>query len=183
MAGKPRRSAAEPGRALLVLPAGAEGEQARPAGYCPETAERICERIADGESLRSICSDETMPGLATVRQWLADPAKKSFRLRYADAREALADTIFEEIREIADDAERDLRDDPKRGPVVNGEHLQRAKLRIDARKWMAAKLAPKKYGDKIAARAEKVVEHEPLSPDAAREKIRLYLERRKSGAE
>lgn len=113
-------------------------------------ADAICERIADGESLRMICEDEGMPSKTSVFRWLADNEK--FRDQYARARETQADAIFDDILSIADDGrndwmERNFGEEPRW--VENGEALRRSALRIDARKWMAGKLRPKKYGDKI----------------------------------
>lgn len=129
----------------------------RPSSYTQEVADEICERISKGESLRSICSDEEggwLPGETTVRRWLSGDEEwnRLFRRQYAVAREAQAETIFDEILEIADDARNDWmqrRGEHDAGWVENGEHVQRSRIRIDARKWMAGKLAPKKYGDRI----------------------------------
>jgi hypothetical protein len=113
-------------------------------------ADVILERIAEGESLRRICRDDDMPARSTVFKWLADPANASFVDQYARAREAQAEALFEDILEIADDSSGDVKivgEDERE--VCNTEFVARAKLRVDARKWMAGKLAPKKYGDKI----------------------------------
>jgi len=112
----------------------------------------LLERIADGESLRAICRDDHMPDKATVFRWLADDAE--LRDQYARARETQADSIFDEIIEIADDARNDWMEKldaegQSAGWVLNGDHVQRSRLRIDARKWMAGKLRPKVYGDKV----------------------------------
>lgn len=118
--------------------------------YSDSLAARICGEIAEGRSLRNICADEGMPDKATVLRWLA--ANEEFRDQYARAREAQADAIFDEILDIADDARNDWmerRGEEDAGWVANGEHIQRSRLRIDARKWMAGKLQPKKYGDKL----------------------------------
>ena len=120
--------------------------------YSEETAGTICERIADGESLRSICDDEDMPARSTVFRWLSE--QEAFRERYARAREAQADALFDDILSIADDGTNDWMEKRNAegeavGWVENGEAIRRSQLRIDARKWMAAKLRPKKYGDKI----------------------------------
>lgn len=118
--------------------------------FSEELADRICEGIADGRSLRSICNDEGMPNKATVFRWLA--VSEAFRDRYAHAREAQADALFDEILDIADEASNDWmerRGEDGAGWVLNGEHVQRSRIRIDARKWMAGKLRPKKYGDKL----------------------------------
>lgn len=123
----------------------------RPSDFTQEIADAICERLADGESLRSICSADDMPNKATVFRWLA--AHKSFSDQYACAREAQADTIADEILDIADDGSNDWmekRDDEggNLGWKENGEAIRRSQLRIDARKWLAGKMKPKKYGDK-----------------------------------
>jgi len=112
----------------------------------------ICERIADGESLRAICGDEGMPAKATVFAWLADD--KSFSDQYARAREAQADAVFDDILTIADDGRNDwmerLGDEGQGvGWRENGEAIRRSQLRIEARKWMAGKLKPKKYGERL----------------------------------
>lgn len=122
----------------------------RPSDFTQETADIICGRIMSGESVRSICSDADMPDQRTVYRWLA--SNEMFRQQYAHAREIQADTLFDDVLEIADDARNDWmerRGEEDAGWSVNGEHIQRSRLRVDARKWMAAKLAPKKYGDKV----------------------------------
>jgi hypothetical protein len=84
-----------------------------------------------------------MPGQTTVYRWLME--NEEFREQYACARELQADTLFDECQDIADDGSNDyMGDDDK----YNGDAVQRSKLRIDTRKWMAGKLRPKKYGDK-----------------------------------
>lgn len=119
--------------------------------FSQEIADTICERIANGESLRSICANEDMPSQVSVFRWLA--ARDEFSKQYALAREAQADALFDEMLDIADDGRNDWMatkdDDGESGWRANGEHIQRSKLRLDARKWMASKLQPKKYGDKI----------------------------------
>ena len=139
MAKKPKKEKAEPKK------------MGRPTNFNQEVAGKICARLCSGESLRTIVRDEDMPASATVFRWLA--AHENFREQYAQAREVQADAIFEEILDIADDGsndwmERNAKDNP--GYEANGEHIQRSKLRIDARKWMAGKLSPKKYGEKAA---------------------------------
>ncbi len=105
----------------------------RPSLYSEELAGLLCERLAGGESLRAIGNDPAMPSAETVRRWLRDD--EQFRGQYARAREAQADHYVEEIITIADAA------DEFTHPV--------ARLRMDARKWVASKLRPKVYGDKL----------------------------------
>lgn len=121
--------------------------------YSEAITDRICSELIGGRSLRSICNDPDMPSVTSVLRWLADERYADFRSQYARAREAQADAIFDEILDIADDAANDYMErklaDGSTDEVVNNEHIQRSRLRIDARKWMAGKLRPKVYGDKI----------------------------------
>lgn len=117
--------------------------------YTLEKAEAICERIASGESLRKICESEDMPNKRTVLRWLAK--NPEFQAIYAQAREDQADFYADQIIEIADDRSKDY---IVGGPnmddmVLDTEHVQRSKLRIDSRKWIAAHLKPRKYGDQL----------------------------------
>ena len=121
----------------------------RPTSYTQEIADRLCDRLADGESVRTICASDDMPGQTTVYRWLA--AHEEFREQYAHAREMQADTIFDEILDIADNSANDWMERNEEGSeaTLNGDHVRRSQIRIDARKWMAGKLRPKKYGDRI----------------------------------
>jgi hypothetical protein len=104
----------------------------RPSEFTPETANTICERIADGESLRKICADEVMPSRPTVRLWLSQ--QPAFLAQYTHAREEQADVYAERIVDEAEAA----------------TDAAIGRLRMDALKWAASKLAPKRYGDKLA---------------------------------
>ncbi|KRG52697.1 terminase small subunit-like protein [Stenotrophomonas beteli] len=125
---------------------------ARPSKYSQQLADAICDLLVDGKSLRTICSTAKMPSRSTVIRWLAED--EAFRNQYARARELQADTLAEEILDIADKAvlgER-LKKDGK-GKVLErqtGDMVERSKLMIDARKWYAGKLQPKKYGERVA---------------------------------
>lgn len=118
----------------------------RPSMYTQEIADFICERIADGESLRNICLGDEMPCRSSVFKWLNE--NKSFSDQYARAREAQADHMADEILAIADETDRDTID-TEGGERANNEWIARSRLRVDARKWLASKMAPKKYGDKL----------------------------------
>uniref|UniRef100_UPI003F495D0D terminase small subunit-like protein n=1 Tax=Ensifer adhaerens TaxID=106592 RepID=UPI003F495D0D len=124
----------------------------RPNSFTDQMAALICERISNGESLRSICDDDGFPSKSTVFKWLSE--NEAFSDQYARAREAQADAIFDDILSIADDARNDWmekRDSEGEnlGWRENGEAVRRSQLRIEARKWMAGKLRPKKYGEKL----------------------------------
>ena len=81
--------------------------------------------------MRTVCANKAMPDRSTVFRWLAKYPE--FRDQYARAKEESADALSEDILDIADDATEDV---------------QRSRLRVDARKWLAAKMKPKKYGDR-----------------------------------
>lgn len=120
----------------------------RPSDYSPETAALICERIAQGESLRTICQDEGFPAQSTVFLWLKKHA--DFSEQYARAREAQMEAMAEEILEIADETANDTIE-TENGARPDHEWISRSKLRVDTRKWLMSKLAPKKYGDKVTS--------------------------------
>lgn len=105
----------------------------RPSSFTQDTADAICERLADGESLRKICRDPAMPSTSTVCKWLGKNA--DFAEQYARARELQADALFDEVLDIAD-----------KGPTALEDTNDR-RLQVDARKWMAGKLKGK-YSDK-----------------------------------
>lgn len=110
----------------------------RPSDFTQEIVDAICDKIADGQSLRTICAADDMPARSTVFKWLADPARSSFVDQYARAREAQAEALFEDILDIADDGSNDYvtkkRDDGSEYEAFDSEHVQRSKLRVDARK-------------------------------------------------
>jgi hypothetical protein len=122
---------------------------ARPTDYTQETALSICEQIADGMSLRAICLLDEMPAKSTVFKWLTQ--HQEFADQYAHAREAQADSLADEMLDIADDGSNDWMERSEKkggGWEENGEAIGRSRLRLDARKWIASKLKPKKYGDR-----------------------------------
>lgn len=113
-----------------------------------ETADIICERIAQGKSLRAILNDDdSLPASSTVFKWLS--LNKDFAEQYARAREAQADVLFDDILSIADDGLNDTYTDEDGNVRTNQDVIARSKLRVEARKWMAGKLRPKVYGDKL----------------------------------
>lgn len=125
---------------------------ARPSGYSQELANSICEKISHGHSLRRICEGEEMPVTSTVFKWLSE--KKEFSDQYARACKERTIAMAEEIIDISDDGTNDWMEDnymkgKSPGWKVNGEAVQRSKLRVDTRKWIMSKMEPKKYGDKM----------------------------------
>lgn len=146
----------------------------RPTNYTQHIALVICTRIAEGESLREIVRDEGMPDRSTVYDWLL--RHPEFADQYARAREEQADTLADEIVAIADEP-------PEVVPVIDkrtGEliehkldsaYLQWQKNRIDARKWTAMKLKPRKYGERVELAGDK---NNPLQINAQVEAKTLF---------
>lgn len=126
----------------------------RPSVYTDEIAKEICRRTAQGESLIRILKTEGMPGYDTVLHWKISKNENlaEFQRMYAKAKEDQADYLVEEILDISDNGTNDWMEsqNPENpGYKFNGEHYQRSRLRVDTRKWAAAKLLPKKYAEKI----------------------------------
>lgn len=122
----------------------------RQSDYTKETADIICERIADGESLRKICLDDNMPSKAAVFRWLYE--QEAFRDQYARAREEQTETFADEMTDIADEhgTKRIVNTDGEEVEVAyDSVAVARNKLRVDTRKWIMAKVKPKKYGEKV----------------------------------
>src|SRR5262249_1430366 len=106
----------------------------RPTKFSPEWAETFCREISQGHSVAEICERRDQPSQQSVYSWLREDG--DFLERYARAREEQADKLFKECLEIADKA--------------TPENASVARLQVDTRKWAAARLAPKKYGDHIS---------------------------------
>jgi hypothetical protein len=124
----------------------------RPSDYTQETADRICAQLAEGKSLRTICKADDMPSTVTVYSWLR--TRPEFLTQYTRAKEDAADAFAEEMLDIADEASNDwmeVHDKDNPGYRFNGEHVNRSRLRVDTRKWIASKLKPKKYGERVQA--------------------------------
>lgn len=109
----------------------------RPSSFTQETADAICEWLASGKSLKKFCEEDGAPHQGTVYRWVAE--NQEFRERYERARESQAEFMGDDILEISDETKCDA------------VAVQNARLRVDSRKWLMSKLAPKKYGDKLTA--------------------------------
>jgi hypothetical protein len=153
--GRPERQIEAP--AELPKPAG------RPTTYTPELGDLICALLAEGKSLRTICCLDNIPAVSTVLLWVmkgerGDKEYETFSEQYRIAREAQAEFLADEIIDISDDDRNDYgfkeaEDGSGSGAkaFILQDNIQRAKLRVDSRKWFASKLRPKKYGEKIQA--------------------------------
>lgn len=129
----------------------------RPEIYNRDLADAVCAEIMQGFSLRTICKAESMPCITTVVKWLRE--KPEFTSQYEKAKAEQADWLAEDMLDIADDGTNDwIEKQGKDGEsyvALNSEHVQRSRLRIDTRKWIASKLKPKKYGEKIEIGGDK----------------------------
>ena len=103
--------------------------------YTPDLADKFCAAIADGKSIRAVCKLAGMPSKATVFRWIRDIPE--FAKMYEIATDERADTLIDEIVEIADSCR------------VDADSIRKAKLRIHARVEQAQKMKPRKYGTKV----------------------------------
>lgn len=162
----------------------------RPSTFTVKIGQDICKRIAAGETLTGICEDDDMPPVQTVRHWLWADQNPEFSKAYRSAREAQMDAWTDEILKISDDGHNDWMEKQygeTTAWVTNGEALARSRLRVDTRKFLMAKIAPKRYGEKLAvvgpnggAIQTEVTEKQVIDfstlPAAARAALRAALE-------
>lgn len=125
----------------------------RPSSYSDEIADKICSLIAEDtrNTIRVICALDGMPSMTTLFRWIGE--HEYFKKQYARAKEAQADLIVDEMLVIADDGSLDRKTRVSRSgeeyEATDMDVVNRSKLMIETRKWLAGKLRPKKYGDKI----------------------------------
>lgn len=149
----------------------------RPTDYTPEIAEEICDVVAENaKGLKPLCeANPHWPRLRTIRRWIRE--NEDFRHMYARAKEDQADLMADEIIEISDDTTHDTLIKQDRDgndyEACNSEWINRSRLRVDSRKWLASKLRPKQYGEKV------VNEHSGLN-GAPIEYANLTVEERNS---
>lgn len=129
----------------------------RPTLYSAELAAAICEQIALGYSMRTVCKADDMPSMASVFKWLRE--NDDFSKQYARACEERTEAMAEDLLDIADDGTNDYFETEDGKQQYNGDSIQRSKLRVDTRKWLMAKMKPKKYGDKLDLNSESTVTH------------------------
>jgi hypothetical protein len=138
----------------------------RPTDYTPELGERICELVATHDlGLRGLTAlYPDLPHKETINRWRRnDP---DFRIKYAQAKCQQLEFMTEDLIDIADDGVNDWmemfdKEGESIGWRVNGEHIQRSRVRIDTRKWLASKLAPKMYGDALTQENNNLI-HEDI---------------------
>jgi len=131
----------------------------RPSDYNPELTDKICSLLAEGISLRTICSAPDMPSKTSVFRWMR--TNEDFRVQYEKAKEESADALVEEMLDIADENPVIIENDENGGvktTKLDSAGIARNRLRVDTRKWVASKLKPKRFGDKTAVEHSGVVE-------------------------
>ena len=127
----------------------------RPSKFTKLMGQQICEYISEGLTLRQIQNLPGMPNKSQIMAWQyrEEPHFKIFQEQYDRALAIRAELWAEEIIDITDDGSNDwmIREgkDGEEQEVINHEHIQRSRLRVDARKWLLSKALPKKYGEKV----------------------------------
>ena len=129
----------------------------RPTIYSDELAVRICSEVAKGKSLKRTLEADGMPGMTAVYAWLA--SNDHFAKLYARAKEDSADAMVDEMLDIADNADID----------ANSRRVM-----VDARKWIAMKLKPRRYGDRLETISTSTVTVKPSEDMSAEEASRAY---------
>jgi hypothetical protein len=128
----------------------------RPRVYNRQLAEKILIKLSSGKSLTSILKEDGMPVYSTVMRWIWQESEYQewFSNSYKIAREQQAEYMIDHMQDIADDGTNDYTEsvgkDGKTYTRFDSENVQRSKLRVDARKWIAAHLRPTKYGDRVS---------------------------------
>lgn len=110
-------------------------------------ADKICERLSDGETLRAICKTKGFPTPQTVWNWRNE--NRAFFDAIARARELGHDALAEQCLEIADDASEDYEPNGEGGFRLNSEHVQRSRVKIDTRIRLLSKWDPRRYGERL----------------------------------
>ena len=118
----------------------------RPTIYSTKLAEEICNKIAStSNGLKKLCAENPhWPNKDTIFSWLKN--NKDFSDQYARAKRSQIECVVDELLEIADNDSNDAMVNADGQIVINSQAVQRARLRVDTRKWLACKLVPKVYG-------------------------------------
>ena len=106
------------------------------ASYSEATASEILDQLAEGRTMRTICSGPGMPSARTINRWVSEDIQ-GFADRYERARKLQADAIFDEALDISNEE------------FIDNVEVQAARLKIDTRKWYIARVHPEKYGDRV----------------------------------
>jgi hypothetical protein len=144
-----QRSVAKANKPAKKRPPKKQEKAGRPSTYTRAKADAILEKIAEGQSLASICKEPGMPTASAFRRWVIDDTD-GISTRSARAYSIGHDAIADDCVRIADDGTNDyMENNMTEAWILNGESIQRSRLRVDTRLRLLGKWAPKKYGDKI----------------------------------
>lgn len=126
----------------------------RPTDYNDEIAKEICRTLATStDGITKLCNTiDHWPAKKTIYEWTYN--NEDFRNRYARAKAFQVEWLVEAALEIAFDGSNDTYIDDKGKNKCDHEWVQRSRLKVDTIKWIASKLAPKLYGDKVVASSE-----------------------------
>ncbi|MFL5297803.1 MAG: hypothetical protein ACJ798_15620 [Phenylobacterium sp.] len=105
--------------------------------YTPELGAEVCRRIVEAQTLKTIGADPEMPCAATILNWAK--AHPAFEDAYAQARDLQADVLFDEARDVA--------------LAATPGSVWVSRLQFDTIRWMTARMAPKKYCERVLAEA------------------------------
>ncbi|HGG2173365.1 TPA: DNA-binding protein [Escherichia coli] len=130
----------------------------RPHGYTEEKALEICELVADGQSINKISKLPGMPNRSTILKWFRDVPE--FSTMYARAKDIGFEVLADEILDIADNEDN-----------VDKDKCRRSQLMIDTRKWLLAKLQPRKYGERVTQEIVGNKEESPVQIEVTKEEI------------
>ncbi|MBC1122867.1 DNA-binding protein [Escherichia coli] len=135
----------------------------RPHGYTEEKALEICELVADGQSINKISKMPGMPNRSTILKWFRDVPE--FSTMYARAKEIGFEVLADEIIDLAD-AEVN----------TDKDQLRRHQLMIDTRKWLLAKLQPRKYGERVTQEIVGNKDEAPVQVEVTKDELARLMQ-------
>ncbi|EKH3265651.1 DNA-binding protein [Escherichia coli] len=135
----------------------------RPHGYTEEKALEICELVADGQSINKISKLPGMPTRSTILKWFRDVPE--FSIMYARAKEIGFEVLADEILDIADSANN-----------TDKDQCRRHQLMIETRKWLLAKLQPRKYGERVTQEIVGNREEAPVQVEVTKDEVARLMQ-------
>ncbi|ENQ0912841.1 DNA-binding protein [Escherichia coli] len=135
----------------------------RPHGYTEEKALEICELVADGQSINKISKLPGMPTRSTILKWFRDVPE--FSVMYARAKEIGFEVLADEILDIADSANN-----------TDKDQCRRHQLMIETRKWLLAKLQPRKYGERVTQEIVGNREEAPVQVEVTKDEVARLMQ-------
>lgn len=135
-------------------------KQGRPTKYNLKLGQEICDVIASSsKGTKKLCEEHShWPCQDTLFTWLR--TYPEFSEQYAQAKVCQIELLVDEIIEISDDASQDQHMNELGALVSNPSAINRARLKVDTRKWLACKLVPKVYGNKIDIESDSTMSEE-----------------------